>query len=46
MRNAEVSDEGACRGDNGQVGVVAFVGGQKGGGDGVFRRDGEGWRRV
>jgi len=28
------------------MGVVAFVSGEEGGGDGVFRRDREGWRRV
>ena len=46
MRDAEISDERARRGDDGKVGVVAFVGSEEGRRDRVLRRDGEGWWRV
>lgn len=48
-RNAQVAQEGAAGGgDDGEMGVVALVGGEEGGGDGVVGRDGEGggWVEV
>lgn len=45
--DVQVAEEGApAGGDDGQVGVVALVGGEKSGGDEVVGGDGEGGGRV